>query len=305
MDFDAFLDLPTEDVARIVRERGPKVCVFPINGTRRWLILEYPEQAAEDFVSAYLDISGERHLELYHLFFDHGVETLLTPVFGPDLLERSETYNTLLEQGLTWFARDEFRAFYEAYDVRVRVYGDTRRYLEGGPYAHALDVYDELARSTAHHRRHRLLFGICAHDPAETVAALGHRFYQEAGRLPTKAEIVEAYYGETLGPVDLFIGFDRPAAFDMPLIATGSEDLYFTVAPSTYMDAQTLRAILHDHIYMRRVDDTGYEELSPDGWQFLGALYKLNRHAVLGLGRRHTSGHFWYPTPQIKLPEEA
>ncbi len=242
-------------------------------------------------------------MELYKLFFDHGIETLLTPVFGPDILERKEEYRRLVEQGLLWFARNQdFVAFYDAYDVRVRVYGDVRRYLQGTPYAPALEAYDELAQRTAAHRRYRLFFGVCAHDPTETVAEIGARFYQEHGHLPDKRQIVEAYYGEYVGPVDFFIGFDRPAAFDMPLIATGSEDLYFTVSPSPYLDARTLRMILYDHLYARRVDDTDYAALAPQDWQVLAEFYRLNHGHVLGLGRKHTSGHFWYPLPQVELP---
>ena len=52
MDFDAFLDLPKSEMSKIIRENGLKVCVFPINGTRRWLMIEYPNQTKEDFIRA-------------------------------------------------------------------------------------------------------------------------------------------------------------------------------------------------------------------------------------------------------------
>ena len=298
-----FHSLPTAEIAQLVRAAGPKVCVFPINGTRRWFMLEHPDQATTGFVEAYLRIGGRRHIELYKMIFDHGLDTLLTPVFGPDLLERGDEYMQIAARGLLWFAHDQdFVDFYDAYDVRVHVYGDAQRYLQDTPYAHTLDAFDELARHTASHRRHRLFFGVCAHDPTETIAEIAVRFYQEHGCPPDKRQVVEAYYGEYVRPVDIFIGFDRPAAFDMPLIATGSEDLYFTVAPSLYLDAHTLRAILYDHLYARRVDEASYAELSPEDWRTLADFYALNRSHVLGLGRRHISGNFWYPLPQVELP---
>jgi tuberculosinol/isotuberculosinol synthase len=304
-DLDAFLRMPTSEVADIVREIGPRVCVFPINGTRRWFALEYPEKAADDYVRAYLDISGKRHIKLYQAFFDHGIETLLTPIVGPDILERGNAYQPLLAQGLSWFAtNDDFRAFYRDYDVRVRIYGDADRYLGDSAYAGALDAYEKLTEATAPHSRYRLFFGICAHDATESVAEIGAKIYEQTGRYPSKREIIEAYYGEYVEPVDLFIGFDRPAAFDMPLIATGSEDLYFTVAPSPYLDAKALRLILYDHIFSRRVDDSAYETLSPEDWQTLAAFYRKNRHHILGLGKRHQTGNYWYPLPQIDLPSE-
>lgn len=305
MDAKTFQDLPVEEVARLVRASGAKTCVFPINGTRRWFALEYPEEAAADFVGGYLRIGGQRHVELYRLFFDHGVDTLLTPVFGAELLGRGDEYMQIAAKGLLWFAQGEcFRAFYDEYDVRVRVYGDARRHFADTPYAYLLDAFDDLARRTADHRRYRLFFGVCANDPAETVAAIGASFYRKRGRLPTRKEIVTAYYGEVVEPVSFFIGFDRPSAFDMPLLALGEEDLYFTVSPSPYLDAVTLRAILHDHLYTRRVHDADYTELSAQDWQTLAEFYRLNRRHVLGLGRQHASGGFWYPLPQVELPPQ-
>jgi tuberculosinol/isotuberculosinol synthase len=303
MDAQAFQGLSTAEVAQLARTDGPKVCVFPINGTRRWFLLEYPEQAAEDFVDAYLRIGGQRHIELYKMFFDHGLDTLLTPIFGPDLLERGDAYMQIAAKGLLWFIQDqEFLDFYDAYDVRVRIYGDAHRYFDNTPYAYLLEAFDEISQRTASHHRYRLFFGVCAHDATETVAEISVRFYQEHGRLPDKRQIVEAYYGEYVEPVDLFIGFDRLTVFDMPLIATGDENLYFTVSPSPYLDAHALRAILYDLLYARHADESSYADLSAEDWQTLRDFYVLNRQSVLGLGRRHPSGNFWYPLPQVSLP---
>jgi tuberculosinol/isotuberculosinol synthase len=306
VNLSEFQNLPTSEVARLVRETGPKVCVFPINGTRRWFMLEYPEEAAAaDLGDAYLRITWQRQIEIYKMFFEHGVDTLLTPIFGPDLLSRGDEYVGLVMPGLLWCAQNQdILDFYEAYDVRVRVYGDTRRYLQNTPYARVLDAYEDLARRTAAHRGHRLFFGVCAHDASETVAEIGVHFYQEHGRLPTRCEIVEAYYGEYVEPVSFFIGFDRFTAFDMPLVATGNEDLYFTVSPSPYLDARGLRAILYDHLYTRRVDETNYAGVSPESWKTLADFYALNRQHVLGLGGRYLSGNFWYPLPQVEIPPQ-
>jgi tuberculosinol/isotuberculosinol synthase len=294
-------------VARLVRADGPKVCVFPINGTRRWFMLEHPEEAAGKALDTYLEIAGEQLVRLYDLFFGHGVDTLLIPVFGPDLMERGDEYmQQVVGQGLQWFTHDQsLWDFCRLREVRVRIYGDARRYLKSSYYVETLNAFEEAIEShTAEHNRHRLFFGVCAHDPTEQVAEIAIQCFQENNRPPNRREVVEAYYGEYVEPVDFFIGFDRPAAFDMPLVATGSEDLYFTVSPSLYLDAYTLRSILHDHIFTRHVDEVSYEEISPLDWQVLDSFYALNRRSVLGLGHRHSSGHFWFPLPQVKLPDE-
>jgi tuberculosinol/isotuberculosinol synthase len=129
-------------------------------------------------------------------------------------------------------------------------------------------------------------------------------FYSEHQRVPNRREIVEAYYGEYIPPASFFIGFDRPSVFDMPLISTGAEDLYFTVSPSPYLDRQTLRSILYDHLFSRRLSDDSYGSMSPKDWEVLKRLYDQNRTSVIGLGRQHKSGKFWYPLPQIVLPPQ-
>jgi len=298
MDLETLLNLPTDKVREIVQEKGPKTCVFPINGTRRWFLLEHPGLAKIRFQENYLATTWKRQVELYKLLFDHGLDTLLTPIFGPDLLERGEEYRKLLTPGLLWCAQDrDMLQFYEEYDVRVRVYGDARRYFQNTPYAPILDAYEEVARRTADHRSHRLFFGVCAHDATETVAEIGIRFHQAHDRIPTRREIVEAYYGEYVEPVDLFIGFGQPAAFDMPLIAVGKEDLYFTVGPSPYLTADTLRMILYDHLYTRRVDESSYDDLEDADWAWMRSFYQTNRNAVLGIGERRRG--VWYPMPQL------
>jgi len=301
MELETFQALPTEEVARIVREKGPKVVVFPINGTRRWFILEHGAKDGRFSMEDYMTITWNRQIDLYKLFFDHGIKTLVTPIFGPELLSRGEAYAQMIKPGLLWINENEHLLdFYQQYDVRVRVYGDKVRYLTGTPYEDALTSFDELAARTADNNSYRLFFGVCAHDAAESVAEIGLSFYQEHGRLPNKEEIVVAYYGEPLPPVDIFIGFNRPSSFDMPLIATGSEDLYFTISPSPYMEQQLLRSILYDHLFSRPVSEQ-YGEISPNYWQNLAEFYKINRIHVLGLGKQSDDGSFWYPLPQVQL----
>ena len=303
MNLDTFLSLPTAQVADLVRQQGPRVCGFPINGTRRWFILEHPDLVSSSLGEEYLRVAGRRHIDLYRLCFDHGITTLLTPILGPDILDRDQRYRDILQQGLVWFAQDpDFLDFYDEYDVRVSVYGDAKAHLDGTPFAAALKAYEELKLRTAGYGRHRLFFGVFGHDATAEITRIAIQFYREHGRPPTKREIIECYYGEYVEPIDLFIGSDRPAVYDMPLLTTGSEDLYFTVSPSPYLDAHTLRTILYDQMYARPVSDVGYEDLSARDWEAMDRLYRSNRHSVLGLGRRHGSGAYWYPVPQVRLP---
>lgn len=303
MELESFLRLSTVEAAGLVRSGDPVVCAFPINGTRRWFLLEYPPETwqGEDFLTAYLQASVRRQVDLFHLFFDHGIDTLMMPLFGPDLLERGPGYMAMAAAALRQLCEDPiFLNCYREKGLRVHFYGDYRRFLMDTPYAALSDLFDQLSRATEGNRRGRLLFGVFGNDPTERIAEISVEFFRKHQRLPVKRELVAAYFGEEVPPVSLFIGFDRFSAFDMPLIATGSEDLYFTVSPSPYLSEQQLRAILYDHLYARRAVEPDYEALSPEAVQRMREFYADNQDHTLGVGVVRDG--FWYPLSQVTLP---
>ena len=300
-DLSQFLNLPVDEVASLVRAAGPKVAVFPINGTRRWFALEHAAAAqGDDPITAYMDISQSRHIELYRLFFDHGVDTLLTPVFGSELFRRGDDYVRRI--GMAGIARlaqhPEFLKFYDDYGVRVRFYGDYRRELAGTDFAPLIDIFDEAARRTRTHERARLFLGVFASDATEAAAGLAVAFYREQAKVPTRREMVEMYYGEYVEPASFFIGFDKLSAFDYPLLASGEEDLYFTLAPSPYLTERQLREILFDHLYTRRAPEPDYSELTPDDWAWMKSFYNAHQEHTYGVGALHSG--IWIPSEQLE-----
>jgi tuberculosinol/isotuberculosinol synthase len=303
LNLEAFRKMPPSEVAGLMRAAGPKVCVFPINGTRRWFLLEYPQARADDSGSAFLEVIAQQHLKLYRLLFDHGLDTLLTPAFGPDLLDRGDDYLQMAAEGLAWLAtHPDFLEFYEAYGVRVRFYGDYARYFESTPYAHLAELFQEVTARTLGNDRSRLFFGLFAQDATETVAKLAVRHYIDRGTIPDKQRLVELYYGEYVAPVDFFIGFDKFCVFDMPLLATGNEDLYFTVSPSPYLNERQLRSILFDHLYARRGGEPDFGLMAPEDWTLMQDFYRINLDSTLGVGTKQGRGGIWYPLPQVDLP---
>jgi tuberculosinol/isotuberculosinol synthase len=298
MDLETFQSLPTDEVARLVRQAGRKVCVFPLKGTRRWFMLEHPSVSVEDFASAYLDATLDRFIEIYKLMFDHGLDTLLIPSFDARLVERGEDYMKMAAEAMARMGTgSDFLEFYRAYKVRVRFYGDYRKFFESTPYAYLVDLFDEVEAQTLAYDGRRLFFGLFANDQTETIAEIAVRYYVEQGSVPDKHTLVAMYYGEYVQPVDLFIGFGKFRVFDMPLLATGREDLYFTVSPSLYLTERQLRDILFDHLYARirtRVDS------QPEDWALMKDFYYTNLERTVGIGKRQVG--VWHPLPQVKLP---
>ena len=132
--FERFLQLRTDEVSALVKATGHKVCVFPVNGTRRWFMLEHGDEIINnDFIEAYMNVSIKNHVDLCAMLFDHGVETILAPVFGRELMRRGDEYTKRVGiDGLVRTATDKnYRDFFEKYNVKVRFYGDYRDILIG------------------------------------------------------------------------------------------------------------------------------------------------------------------------------
>jgi adenosine tuberculosinyltransferase len=298
--FERFLELPTEEVAALVRSAGQKVCVFPVNGTRRWFMLEHADKIGDDFIAGYMDESIRNHVKLCSLLFDHGIHTILAPVFGRELMHRGDEYTRRVGiDGLVRTATDpNYREFFESHGVKVRFYGDYRDVLTGTPYEYALKSMYEVTEETRNNTRFHLFFGVFADESLDTVARLSVEHYLAQGVIPDKQTLVRKYYGEDVPPVDLFIGFDKFSAFDMPLLSTGAEDLYFSVSPSPYMTERQLRTILYDHLYLRCVPEPDYTKLSAQQLDWLRDYYRRNQDTVLGAGMLKFG--LWLPQP----PEE-
>ncbi len=294
---DEFLSLSTDEVAGLVRQSGSKVCVFPINGTRRWFMLEYGDREFDDPIAAYMDIAMRRHVELYKLFFDQGIGTLITPVIGPEILVTRDAYMQKIGgEGLARLAtHPALLSFYEEYGVSVRFYGDYQKHLAGTPYEFLIELFEGIAERTRGNGRFRLFFGAFADNLNSTarVAELTVAYFREHGVVPDRKAIVEMYYGEYIDKADIFIGFDRLAVFDYPLLNWGEEDLYFMVAPSSYLTEGQLRAILYDHLYTRRTLEPDFSDLLPEDYASLRAFYHSHQDNILGTGQIRDG--YWQP----------
>lgn len=300
MDLDVFKQLDAQTIIDLVQTRGPHICVFPLNGTRRWFILEYGEEIANlseaERAEALVARTGEQVRRVTQLVFDHGIHTLVMPVFGGELATRGAAYRKMAEAGLRLLTQPNFRAFYAALGIRVRFYGDFRQHFQDFP--DLLDAFDATEAATADCAAHRLLYGVCGESATYTIT----QHAAELGRALTHDEAVVAFYGEPLPDADLFIGFDAPTAFDMPLIDRGDVALYFTVAPSPYSDADTFREILYDWLYVRP-DTVDYASLPPTAWEHMQDYYHIHRHTVIGTGVRRDG--IWYPRHIAEPPEQA
>lgn len=293
--FERFLQIPAEEVAALVKATGEKVCVFPVNGTRRWFILEHADKIGDDYFDAYMTTAIQNHIQLCGMLFDHGIDTILAPVLGRELMRRGDEYAKRVGiDGLIRTSTDRnYRDFFANQNIKVRFYGDYRDVLTGTPYEYALKSMYEVTEATKHNNGHRLYFGVFADEVTETIARLAVEHYLAHGAVPDKQTLIRKYYGEEIPSVSLFIGFDKFSAFDMPLVSTGNEDLYYSLSPSPYMTERQLRTILYDHIYIRRIPEPEYAKLTHEELNWLRDYYRQNKDSVLGTGKLKFD--IWFP----------
>ena len=292
---ERFLQIPTEEVAALVKANGQKVCVFPVNGTRRWFMIEHSEDIGVDFFESYMNFSIKNHIDLCTMMFEHGIQTIIAPVFGRELMRRGDEYTKRVGMdGLIRTATDKnYRKFFEKHNVKVRFYGDYRDVLTGTEFEDALGSMYGAMDATKDNNAFRLFFGVFADESVETISRISVEYYLAHNTVPDKDALIRKYYGEDVPPVSLFIGFDKFSVFDFPLLSTGNEDLYYSLSPSPYMTERQLRTILYDHIYTRRVPEPDYTKLSPEELKWLGEYYRSNKDNVLGVGK--LKSNIWFP----------
>jgi len=294
-----FLHLPTEEVNKLVKAGGSKVIVFPFNGTRRWFLLEHGRENHTNPAQAYIDWTSKGYINTYKILFDYGLDKVIAPIFGGDILNRGEEYMEQIGAGMKLLAEHQyFLDFYEEYDVRVHFYGDYRKELSKTPYAYLIDIFDGLTDNTSKNKGPSLFYGVFGSDATETIAELSLQIHKNTSRLPTRGELIEHYYGEAIEKADIFIGFEKLSVFDYPLLALGEESLYFTSAPSLYMSEPLLRNILYDHLYLRPSSEPDYFNMPINDFEAMRQFYKTNRECAFGIGE--IRGGIWYSKSGIQ-----
>ncbi len=153
-------------------------------------------------------------------------------------------------------------------------------------------------KQTRKNNKYRLFYGVFGTDATEAIAKLSVEYHQNTGRIPTRHELIEMYYGEYIEKANIFIGFEKFSVFDYPMLNLGGESLYFTVAPSLYMSERQLRNILYDHIYLRPLQEPDYFKMPAEDFEMMRKFYETNREKTFGIGDVH--GGIWYPKSSLQ-----
>ena len=286
---------PRQEVSGWVKSASePLVIGWPFNGTRRWYLLHSLQNpSSESYVRTVVREQAKRQ----SLLFELGTSAILAPCFGYELLGRGEEYTYAVAEAIFEIGKDPInRAMFER-GVRLRFYGDYEQMLDTPRLRPMLDECHKLMERTAGNRGPLLLLGLFADSPHERIAQMSIDFYKRQGRAPDRQELIREYYGVEVYDLSLYIGFARPALFDVPLITTGEEDLYATLAPSPEVTERQLREILYDHLVLKRVEEADYESFSEESIERLREYSEAHREQTLGVGRIDPLTGMWNPLP--------
>lgn len=292
----------TGEVAEWVGSQPEPVVVgWPSNGTRRWYMAHRRENPdAGDYLSTII----RRQAKFHKMVLEHGVGVLLSPSFGALNLERGARYARYALGGLLQIASDD--VYRELFDggVRFRFYGDYEEVLDTPEYRPMLEACRGLMDATAGGAGPLILIGLFADSAHDGIARLSVDFARANGRPPNRREQIEAYYGVPVPDLSLYVGYEQPQIFDVPLIATGLEDLYVTLNPTLDVTQGQLREILYDHLITRRTPTVDYEDLSPEARTRLIQYNDRRRGMTLGLGEIDSMTGIWRPViPQLHDPD--
>lgn len=286
-DLNTFINLTDHEIARLVNGNNQRVCIFPINGVRRWYTMEHGQPLDGDWNDNDMDEISKKLLELYSLLFNQGLQTLVSPLHGADLLaqDREELRDEKVRRLEILTTHSDFLSFYEKFGVRVHFFGDFRRQLAGTRYAYLVDQFERLSKHTRKNTRRRLFFGVLTGNATENIADLSVKHFIRTGKVPNRRALMELYYGDVIETVDIFIGFDKFRPAEYPLLDLAEENLYFTVAPSFSLTREQFRRILHDHLYARRQNKSDCTQLSEGELEKMKDFYRAYRGATLRLGK--------------------
>ncbi|MEW5958432.1 MAG: hypothetical protein AB1801_11945 [Chloroflexota bacterium] len=268
-----WLLLDDQQIAEFVGQKVSTVALF-INGTRRWFMSQNTDW------TNYTTVTGIAQRRVSQLIYDHGVQTLIQPILGYDLVARGHKYLELaIEQGLAELAtNEEYRTWYHREQIRVSLYGNWSAALTEHGFGRVVNLLHKLVAETRSYSRHRLLLGVFADDGLDNIVSL-------ARTVNRGQELLSRYYGQSVEPVDLIISSGQPAIWDLPLLDINKASLYFLQSPTFCLNKDSLRRILYDHIYERINDDELYDSLLNEKWR---------ESEVLGIGQR--TGKGWTAT---------
>ena len=302
MQANAFVEMTDEETARFVRDNGgPRVVTLVDDGTRRTGLISYRMNLTQEEFMVKLNRRLARpFMDVYEQIFAQGADHIFTPAMTHARFALDTNYQRqIIAYSNEVFGGEFWRQWFHDQKVHIRLYGDREMLLEQG-YEKTLELADDLERQTRQYSKSLWLGYACSQTieqirVTEREALKGAREHNHHPIQDGYGDLIRAYYGEDIPPVDVFI---RPCecrlSETMPAFLGSYAECYFTPIPTTEMKGNWYRKVIYDFMFVRRrtFGAKSYREnLDPEALAYLRGYYEQNAETVLGLG--HRVGGFW------------
>ncbi|WP_394842129.1 hypothetical protein LZC95_34260 [Pendulispora brunnea] len=305
---DEWLAMPRSEIAAVIAPRRLSM-MYWIDGTRRHYLLSSPalDGKIADF-DDYARRTSEAYVRVYDLLFELGVGSVMTTLLYPPNFQRGASYvKKAMALTEAMLLEEPFKSLYARWNTKVRLFGDYRTSPHAASARSTLErVQQALVQSTPTGSR-ALYFGYCAGSFNEEMLVRAATLQQSLGRTPTEEEVRAACYPDGPGNIDIFVtsGWLRVGLVLPPLLDAGKTDLYALSHLALDVHEESLRRILHDHLFSRwagREDDAIY---GPADVRALKRYYDTHQRCLVGTGHLVGPG-IWHPDhdhhPRTSVP---
>ena len=295
MEQQEFLSKSRQELATIVQQRQkPRTVALMYDGTRRMLKVEADHHNdAWLYDKKHIDNLMHRVMDAVDFFFDVGVHTVVGPLASMGNLQRRNFMPNGLQRLLEPMLDDYSTRILARYDAAVHLYGDLdyARSLGGGSIVD--DISEKFAARNPQHPRHYVAIGIGFSTDHETtlIARMAVDRAKATGAMPSKEELITAYFGFPAPPIDIFIRTNEMKASggQTPLLTGADTQWYVPVAPGIIsMSEPVLRDMLHDYLFNRTLSGGTHEHQPINAQQAedIRSFYVASQSRVLGVGRK-------------------
>lgn len=289
-----FLTLPDGAVAALLQQHTVPCWALAMGGTRRAYIAEGGRLDRPEDTLAYLDWIDAAHCAVLDRVLRLGVQTLISVIRLPS--DRGPAYDAMARMGLERLTQAApRRELYQRHLLQVLFGGDLDRLGAALSSPETTAEFRSLASATRNAAGPRLiyLFRGAWINAAVEQAELGFVVGTRIGRAPTRAELVDTYYGMEVTPLTLYLGSGRPQLADLrPPFLAGGEDLYWSQTPLTRLQPQDWRRMIYDHLWSRRTNSARQYAWDAAHRADLTAAFAARDGQILGIGTQHPLG-FW------------
>lgn len=259
ISLEEFLDLSSAAIRKIVVQKNkPRVGVFVADGNRRLVMCRTRvDPTSDEFYHEYARFFTSSLKKTLGLFFDHGLQTLFFPLFGPSLVERKNQFQTLTIPAVykEIFQTSNWLQFYKDKGIRIKAYGDLSQLAKIDALNLDMEAgIRQAVEKTAANSPHTLFFGFMSDNtPGFEMPGQIIDFYNTHRRTPSQEEMLSLYYGQALPPADFLILSSKLSLRALPpLISFQDTRLYFLPTPGFHsLTLDKYKKILHDLLFVQ------------------------------------------------------